>query len=42
MKIIFWTMISFIWSPFEVLHMILTQKISKIGCYIADKFNSSI
>ncbi len=37
MKTIFWMTVAIVWSYFEVLQMIFTWKVSKIGLFISNK-----
>jgi hypothetical protein len=41
-KIIKWLLIALVWSPFETIHIIITQRISSIGVHISSKLNNKI
>jgi hypothetical protein len=34
---IFWLTLFALWSPFEFINLVLTQKLSKIGNYLGEK-----
>lgn len=38
---LFWIVISFMWSPFELIHILIKQEISNIGYFITDKIYSN-
>ncbi len=39
-KIIFWVFVAMLWSPFEVIYICFTQKVSKIGLLLSKKLNN--
>jgi hypothetical protein len=39
-KIIFFTFLAILWSMFECIYLIFTQKVSPIGMWIAENLNN--
>jgi hypothetical protein len=41
-KLYFWIIVSILWSFFEIAHVVIFNKISKINRYISAKINNEV